>query len=61
MTSSTEMKLKFSRWSTHWFRVHVDIPSTWEGREVRLKWNCGAEAMVWMDGHPVQVIAQMSC
>ncbi|XP_041353566.1 alpha-mannosidase 2C1-like [Gigantopelta aegis] len=41
-------------WSTHWFRIHVEIPSTWEDREVRLLWNCGAEAQVWIDGHPVQ-------
>ncbi|KAL5009992.1 hypothetical protein ScPMuIL_012297 [Solemya velum] len=41
-------------WSTHWFFVEVDISRDWAGEEVRLVWNSDSEAMVWLDGQPVQ-------
>lgn len=42
-------------WTTHWFKVRVDIPENWLGKEVHLRWNAGCEAMVWTsDGLPLQ-------
>ncbi|XP_035663488.1 alpha-mannosidase 2C1-like [Branchiostoma floridae] len=41
-------------WSTHWFKVELDIPKDWEGSEVRFIWDSGSEAMVWQDGEPIQ-------
>ncbi|XP_077998328.1 alpha-mannosidase 2C1-like isoform X2 [Glandiceps talaboti] len=41
-------------WSTHWFKVDISVPEKWQGREVRLVWNSGSEAMVWQDGEPLQ-------
>lgn len=41
-------------WSTHWFRVEIDVPTTWSGREVHLLWDSSSEAMVWQDGRPMQ-------
>lgn len=43
-----------STWYTCWFRVTVNIPSSWRGKEVHLLWECDGEAMVWRDGQPVQ-------
>ncbi|XP_013387197.1 alpha-mannosidase 2C1 isoform X1 [Lingula anatina] len=41
-------------WSTHWFRLDIDIPSEWTGQEVHLIWNSASEAMVWKDGKVLQ-------
>jgi alpha-mannosidase len=41
-------------WSTHWFRLQLNIPEDWLGEEVRLVWDSTTEAMVWKDGKPVQ-------
>lgn len=41
-------------WSTHWFRVEVDVPGSWAGHEVVLVWDSEAEALVWQDGEPLQ-------
>lgn len=41
-------------WSTHWFRVTVDIPRAWAGRPVYLLWDSCSEACVWQDGVPMQ-------
>ncbi|XP_032228742.2 alpha-mannosidase 2C1 isoform X2 [Nematostella vectensis] len=41
-------------WSTHWFKVTIDVPSEWAEKEVHLRWNSGSEAMVWKDGKPLQ-------
>lgn len=41
-------------WSTHWFRVEIEIPTRWSGREVHFLWDSSSEAEVWMDGHPMQ-------
>jgi alpha-mannosidase len=41
-------------WSTHWFRVDVEIPPDWKGREVHLLWDSSSEACVWQDGQPLQ-------
>lgn len=36
------------RWSTHWFRCETEVPQgpEWAGRQVRLRWDSGCEAMV---------------
>ena len=44
-----------SSWSTHWFSVEVRVPDEWVGKEVRLRWDSGGEAMVWIQGEPLQV------
>ncbi|CAH1250253.1 MAN2C1 [Branchiostoma lanceolatum] len=44
-------------WSTHWFKVELDISKDWEGSEVRFIWDSGSEAMVWQDGEPIQGLA----
>ncbi|XP_070189226.1 alpha-mannosidase 2C1-like isoform X1 [Littorina saxatilis] len=41
-------------WATHWFKVEVEVPADWVGQEVRLVWNSNTEALVWVDGKPVQ-------
>lgn len=41
-------------WSTHWFRVNLEIPSGWQGREVHLLWDSSSEACIWQDGVPLQ-------
>src|SRR5512133_1420450 len=41
-------------WSTHWFRVEIDIPTAWAGREVHFLWDSASEAEVWQDGKPMQ-------
>ncbi|XP_046577418.1 LOW QUALITY PROTEIN: alpha-mannosidase 2C1-like [Haliotis rubra] len=39
-------------WSTHWFLLEMEVPADWEGEE--LIWNSHTEALVWVDGKPVQ-------
>lgn len=41
-------------WSIHWFLVEVTVPDKWAGKEVRLRWDSGGEAMVWIQGEPEQ-------
>ncbi|XP_067676856.1 alpha-mannosidase 2C1-like isoform X2 [Haliotis asinina] len=41
-------------WSKHWFRLHVKIPESWSGEEVRLVWNSESECQVWVEGKPRQ-------
>ncbi|XP_065655728.1 alpha-mannosidase 2C1 isoform X2 [Hydra vulgaris] len=43
-------------WSTHWFKFEIDLSlqNSWKGHEIRLRWNSGSEAMIWMDGKPIQ-------
>jgi len=42
-------------WSTHWFRLQLDVPESWIGEEVRLVWDTPVtEALVWKDGKPLQ-------
>jgi alpha-mannosidase len=41
-------------WSTHWFRVEIEIPTAWAGREVHFMWDSSSEATVWEDGSPIQ-------
>ena len=43
------------RWSTHWFRLDLDIPKDWVGEEVQLVWKSDTEALVWENGQPLQV------
>ena len=41
-------------WSTHWFKIGVEIPDTWSGREVHLRWDSSSEACLWQEGMPLQ-------
>ncbi|KAI0234645.1 Alpha-mannosidase 2C1 [Lamellibrachia satsuma] len=42
-------------WTTHWFRLDIQIPSHWAmGKQVMLVWDSGSEAMIWKDGKPLQ-------
>jgi alpha-mannosidase len=41
-------------WSTHWFRVEVEIPVEWTGKEVHFLWDSSSEACIWIDGKPRQ-------
>ena len=45
----------YFRWTTHWFKVEAEIPSSWVGKEVLFLWDSMSEAMIWKDGQPVQV------
>jgi len=51
-------KCCIARWSTHWFKLELEIPDSWIGEEVRLIWDAMTEAMVWKNGKPVQVDMQ---
>ena len=39
-------------WSTAWFRLSGEVPETWAGRDVVLRFSCGTEALLWQDGAP---------
>ncbi len=41
-------------WSTHWFRVNVQIPDDWSGQTVHLLWDIAGEACIWQGGEPLQ-------
>ena len=41
-----ECYILFCRWATHWFKLTLEIPSDWIGKEVHLVWDSGTEAMV---------------
>lgn len=42
-------------WTTCWFKVVIDIPNKWCGKEVHLRWNSESEALIWTtDGKPLQ-------
>ncbi|GAB6022633.1 Alpha-mannosidase 2C1 [Chamberlinius hualienensis] len=42
-------------WSSHWFKVVIDIPKDCLGKEVHFRWNSGCEALIWSpDGKPLQ-------
>ena len=43
------------RWSTHWFKLEIEIPKSWCGREVHLRFQSVSEALVWSaTGQPLQ-------
>ncbi len=44
-------------WSTHWFRVEINVPTSWAGSPVVFLWDSSSEAQIWQDGHPVQGLA----
>lgn len=44
-------------WSTHWFRVEIEIPSAWAGKEVHFLWDSASEAEVYENGSPLQGLA----
>ncbi|XP_030620900.1 alpha-mannosidase 2C1 [Chanos chanos] len=41
-------------WWTCWFKVTLEIPRGWKGKEVHLRWESDGEGMVWRDQQPVQ-------
>lgn len=42
-------------WTTCWFKVVIDIPNKWCGREVHLRWDSESEALLFTtDGKPLQ-------
>ena len=41
-------------WATHWFRVEIDIPTAWAGKEVHFLWDSTSEGEVYIDGQPMQ-------
>jgi alpha-mannosidase len=41
-------------WSTFWFRVSGTVPAAWKNSPVDLVFNGESEALVWIDGKPVQ-------
>ncbi|KAJ1960607.1 Glycoside hydrolase, 38 vacuolar alpha mannosidase [Dipsacomyces acuminosporus] len=42
-------------WTTHWFRVTLQIPKEFEGKQVRLLFDSNNEGMIWTDdGQPLQ-------
>ncbi len=41
-------------WSTAWFRLAGEVPRSWAGRDVVLRFACGTEALLWLDGTPRQ-------
>jgi alpha-mannosidase len=41
-------------WSTHWFKLGIEIPKDWHSSEVHLRWDSSSEACVWKDGVPLQ-------
>jgi alpha-mannosidase len=42
------------QWATHWFRVGIEVPRAWKGREVHFLWDSRSEACVWEEGNPQQ-------
>jgi alpha-mannosidase len=41
-------------WSTHWFKIEIDIPQEWHNQEVHLLWDSASEGCIYRDGQPVQ-------
>ncbi|KAF9572872.1 Glycoside hydrolase, 38 vacuolar alpha mannosidase [Mortierella alpina] len=42
-------------WSTHWFRLKINVPKEWAGEQVELLWDSNSEAMIWsVEGVPRQ-------
>ncbi|KAK2163932.1 hypothetical protein LSH36_72g08048 [Paralvinella palmiformis] len=42
-------------WSTHWFKVDLEVPTSMLGKWVQFCWESGTEAMVWSaNGTPLQ-------
>ncbi len=40
--------------ATFWFRVELEVPASWRGHRVDFAWCSNSEALLWMDGCPVQ-------
>ena len=44
-------------WSTHWFKLEIEIPSEMDGQNIYLEFDPGCEALVWSDhGEPLMGI-----
>lgn len=46
-------------WSTHWFKVDIDVPAAWRGKEVHLLWDSVSEGQIYLDGKAVQALTGM--
>jgi alpha-mannosidase len=46
-------------WSTHWFKVDIDVPAAWRGKEVHLLWDSVSEGQIYVDGQAVQALTGM--
>ncbi|MEL7472840.1 MAG: glycoside hydrolase family 38 C-terminal domain-containing protein, partial [Planctomycetota bacterium] len=42
------------KWSTCWFRVSSQVPTSFESRSTHLRFSCGTEATLWLDNEPRQ-------
>lgn len=45
-------------WSTAWFRLRGQVPTTHRGQSVALRFSSGTEALLWRDGVPHQAFDQ---
>jgi alpha-mannosidase len=53
----TQVGTKFNPpWSTHWFKIDIDVPAAWRGKEVHLLWDSVSEGLIYLDGKPVQAL-----
>ncbi len=43
-------------WSTHWFKVEIEVPKAWRGKEAHLLWDSVSEGLIYVDGKPVQAL-----
>jgi len=42
-------------WSTHWFKIQIDIPEEWVGERIDIMWNSSSECLLYTsDGKPLQ-------
>lgn len=41
-------------WATFWFRLRGEIPETWRDKKIDLLFHCRSEALLWIDGKPIQ-------
>jgi alpha-mannosidase len=41
-------------WSTHWYKIEIEIPPEWHDQEVHLLWDSCSEGCIWREGQPVQ-------
>ncbi|GAM28490.1 hypothetical protein SAMD00019534_116660, partial [Acytostelium subglobosum LB1] len=41
-------------WATYWFKLEINVPQAFKGKEVHLLWNSSSEALIWNNGVPIQ-------
>ncbi|CAD5113260.1 DgyrCDS2438 [Dimorphilus gyrociliatus] len=54
--NATKLHERFGpTWSTHWFRITLEIPKELQSEDVQLEWDSESEAMIWSeDGRALQ-------